>query len=264
MEWLPHLNLYPAYLRPLIRAGRGIGSGQHYLSWLRVSKLPTRATLGDALGIRTHRPHELGSDRELIYLWLRERDHDVIDIRENFPILFLSRTLELFGEFKATHPSKGGLPQPLVITSLITRRTEAGLVYEARSIRKRGLDNIEEAQSLQVIQRWCEENGVDWKLVDTAGFKNPDVYSALLHIRHWFVRRFQPEEAPSRSYAEHFLAAYQHNEPLGEMQARVASKLLLKADEADDQFRFCAWARLIDVDVTKLIALNQPLYLRQA
>ena len=71
MEWLPHLRLYPTYLHPQIRAGRGLGVEGSYRSWVAMSKIPTRATVGDCFGIRTQRVHSLADDRDLIYLWLR-------------------------------------------------------------------------------------------------------------------------------------------------------------------------------------------------
>ncbi len=82
MEWTRDPKLYPPYLRPRIRQGRGVGYGLGYKRWLNIRDVSSQGTSSSVRGIRVARPYHMLSELETIYFFLTERQSSVVDIRE--------------------------------------------------------------------------------------------------------------------------------------------------------------------------------------
>jgi hypothetical protein len=107
MEWSSDLSLYPPWLHARLKRGRGIGVGAAYQPWIKIHDFSSAGTSSRTGGITVNRVHHLLSSLETTYLYLLERDPDVIDIREQFPILELAKTLKSCGELGVKHSYRG-------------------------------------------------------------------------------------------------------------------------------------------------------------
>ncbi len=261
MRWPEELGHYPRYWHSRIRRGFGLGTREAYRPWLRVRDVPSFGSSGTPNGIRTPRNYHLLSALERIDFFLTERRPDVVDIREQFPILHLHGTLELCAALGVRHPSQGRFPEPFTIDLMVTRETSDGLSYQARSIKTpEDAQDEDVKRRLNVEYQWCRQNGIDWTLVDTGQFTK-EVLSTLVFMRGWYRHGYHPTVERVEAFAGGFMRVYQRNVPLRELLLECESYLRLGFNECQNAFRYCTWADWIQVDLLSSLAMNLPVVL---
>lgn len=261
MEWDSDLAKYPRYWHNRLKRGFGLGVGLDYQPWLRVRDVPSRGSSGNPKGIIIPRVYHLLSTPERIYFHLLDRQPDVVDIREQFPILHLHATQVLCGELEVTHPRRGRYPEPFTIDFLVTRKTTSGFIHEARSI-KTPEDAADESvrARLNIEYQWCRQNNIDWKLVDTRGFTS-DLLSTLTFMRGWVQHRYKPEAVGSDKFTKVFNAAYRTNRPLNELVEACARRLKRSYSQSLNDFRYCVWSGRIPIELASKLTLHLPVVL---
>jgi hypothetical protein len=227
-----------------------------------VREFGSQGTCGSPSGIRICREFQLFSSLEETYFFLLERDPNVIDIREQFPILDLSTTLKLCAERGVKHMRRKGQIDPFTLDFLVRRRSQNGSTLHARSI-KTETDAADEdtRDRLAIEYLWCEAVQLDWALVDTKDFDDV-LLSSLRFVRAWHLHRFVPNPNSMKRLAEQFHASYRTGLPLQELIDAVASQMRCSTSYVDDAFRYCAWANLIPVDLRRPVHLSQSLVLQ--
>ncbi|WP_153948056.1 TnsA endonuclease N-terminal domain-containing protein [Cupriavidus sp. U2] len=135
MEWPVGPLRYPPYLRSRIAKHRGVGSGIDYRPWLTVKDVKSKGDSSVVRGILVPRNYHFLSSIELAYFFIRERQQDVVDIREQWPILDIGATEIISSKYGLRHPNKGIYPEPFTVDFLITRKSDSGLLYSAHSIK---------------------------------------------------------------------------------------------------------------------------------
>lgn len=262
MDWKPNPLLYPPYLRARIKRGRGIGEGPNYLPWLKVHDVPSEGTSLKSHGILTGRTHHGLSSLEATYLFLMERRSSVLDVREQWPIFDIDRTIELCAELGVRHQYRKGFPEPFTIDLMITEEDGDSRRYRAASI-KTPEDAADPAVRLRlaVEERWCRERGIPWTLVDTSGFSKT-LLEVLRFMRVWSLHRYEPSPEREAVFLEAFRRFYVRNELLSQLMERLSRSLRLPPGQALDTFRYCAWSNEIEISYSHPIALNKPLVLQ--
>ncbi|OEZ61270.1 TnsA endonuclease N-terminal domain-containing protein [Duganella sp. HH105] len=263
MFWKPDVDLYPTFLRSRVRRGKGIGKGLGYKPWYKTSDVPSHGTSSCVLGIQVDRHYDLLSELEVTYFFLLERRQGVLDIREQFPILDIPRTLELCSQLNVQHKYVGIYPEPFTIDFIVTENIDGKVSHRAASI-KSAADAQDPAvrQRLAVEKMWCQEKGIQWSLVDTSQFSKT-LLENLRFIRAWFLHRYKPEDAEIAQFLNMFSAQYSKSMTLNAIIAATARAI--NRDEAVtlDMFRYCAWRNFIHVSLSSSVALNRPLILVQ-
>lgn len=263
MFWKSDVNLYPAFLHARIRRGKGIGTGANYKPWYKASDVPSHGTSSCVLGIPVSRHFDLLSELEATYFFLLERRHGVLDIREQFPILDVARTLELCAQLRVRHKYTGIYPEPVTIDFLVTENIDGKIRHRAASIKSaKDAKDPEIRQRLAVEKIWCQEKGIEWSLVDTSKFSKT-LLENLRFLRSWFLHRYVPTDAEIVRFLPAFFAHYSRSMTL---QAIIASTArAIDRDEAAtlDMFRYSAWRGFIHIALLSKMALNLPLMLEE-
>lgn len=261
MDWNADPAVYPPYLRSRVRRGLGIGVGAGYRPWRQIRRSGIRGTASYVRGVRIDRIFQLLSEKETTYFYLKERQPEVIDIREHWPILDLDRTLQLSRACGINHPMHDDMPEPFTLDFLITEQTETGLTYRASCLSPVSESPGERTERLlQVQYRWCHENGIGWFRVDTSQF-NRVILHNLRYIRSWFRHQYCVDEITANAYAVTFLEAYQRNVPLHMLLAITAQRMHQSEIAALDTFLYCAWSDRIPIALTHCLAINNPVVL---
>lgn len=263
MKWPTKIDLsaYPTYWHTRLKKGFGLGEGQTYSPWLRVRDVPSIGSSGNPSGITIPRTYHFLSKPERIYFHLLDRQPDVVDIREQFPILALAETQKLCAELGVRHPARGRFPEPFTFDFLITRNINGELIYEARSVKTPEDANDEKVRArLNVEYQWSIRHGLDWKLVDTSGFTS-DLHSTLIFMRGWVSHHYRPDEGIAQAYAHEFMAQYEPNVPLKVLITACAKRMKRGYSLAQNDFRYCAWSGLIPVKLTSKLTLHLPVTL---
>lgn len=261
MYWRPDPLLYPPYLRARVRRCRGIGSGPSYVPWLKVRDVPSRGTSVVSRGVFSGRAHHLLSELEAIYFYLLERRASTVEIREQWPILDMDRTLELCAMFGVRPRMRNGYPEPFTIDFLVTERVDGRLTHRAASVK-----STEDARDpdirlrLAVEHAWCHERGIPWTLVNTQQF-DKTMLEALRFMRSWFRHQYAPDAAVDQRFVAQFAANHTPNRLLSEVLVRVSRSLRQPIATVEDVFRYCAWSGSILPSLAHPLAMDAPVVL---
>lgn len=100
-----------------IEKGFGQGSQELYLPWLRVQDVPSHGRPRKVFGVKVDRLHHLLSDLEYGYLLVTEFSSEVLDIREQYPILPQSAVQSIAHALNIRYPVYPGTKLPFVMTT---------------------------------------------------------------------------------------------------------------------------------------------------
>lgn len=264
MYWKPSPLLYPPYLRNRIKRHRGVDSGSLYVPWLKARDVPSRGTSSVVRGIVSGRPHHLLSELEAIYFFLLERRATTVDIREQWPILDIDRTLELCSQFGVRHAVRNGYPEPFTIDFLITEKIDGELKYRAASIKSaKDAQNPRVRLRLAVEYAWCQERGIPWTLVDTSQFDRT-LLQNLRFLRSWFRHQYVPDSVLENQFMDRFKTVYEPNCPLNRLLNQISTSLKRPRPLIEDSFRYCAWSGRFQPLMEHRLALNTPVMLQRS
>jgi len=159
-----------------IREGRGKGTGKQYKPWLTVSDVPSLGRVHRVFCPKTERVHHLLSDNEYFAFLIQWWRDDVIDIREQFPLLDRRETLEIAARCGVPHPVDPLSRALWVLTTdlLVTIDTAHGTDTVAYSI-KQADDLMTERtlEKLEIERIYWERREVEWYILTDQHVKNP-------------------------------------------------------------------------------------------
>jgi hypothetical protein len=147
-----------AKIRKWVKQGRGQGAGAYYLSWLRVSDVPSKGFSHRIWGELTHRVHHLLSYLEYqVYLWCLLMGR-LCDIREAYP-LNREDTRRIAKQLGIAHPRYPGTRIDIVMTTdLLLTRPGDPAVYIALAVKPAALLADSRVMEKLAIERvyWLE------------------------------------------------------------------------------------------------------------
>ena len=161
------IDQFKSMLRRL-KQGRGQGSGKDYLPWLTVQDGPSLGFLVRSRGWKTARVHHFMSKLEYSYFCLLEWAPTVVDIREQYPLLPLERTLEIADRLRIKHPVHPRTKQPIVMTTdfLVDIKTDEWIVNWARTVKpSEKLASARVIEKFEIERTYWSEQGIDWGIV---------------------------------------------------------------------------------------------------
>lgn len=114
-----------------IRNGYGIGVRENYKPWVGVKDVPSDGESSIIQGIVVDRLHEMLSKLEARTFYGIEFKRDVIDIREQFPLLPLDVVMGLADRYGIRYPNVPGTKTPAVLSTdfLVTIEGKSGQSY---------------------------------------------------------------------------------------------------------------------------------------
>lgn len=168
-----------------IKEGRGQGEGKDYKPWLTIQDVASKGHSTREKGWKTGRRHHFFSDLELFYLYTLEWSPYVVDIREQYPLLPLEKTLAIAEEIGVEHPRENGASGPFKVMTtdfFIVINTQDGLKTCIRTIKPEDKLDNRELEKFEIEKRYFQDCGIeDWKIVT-------DKYIPMNFIRNfdWF------------------------------------------------------------------------------
>jgi TnsA endonuclease N terminal/TnsA endonuclease C terminal len=171
-----------------IQKGCGQGWGKDYLPWLTIQDVSSQGISTRILGIKTERKHELLSLHEIRYFYILEWSLLVSDIREQYPLLPLSETIEIAQQCGVKHPTDPRTGQAIVMTTdfCISVRKQLGIIQQARTVKpSQDLQKKRVIEKLEIERRYWENRNITWKIVTER-----DIPSVLAKNVAWLHPRF--------------------------------------------------------------------------
>ncbi|MBA9029388.1 TnsA endonuclease N-terminal domain-containing protein [Peribacillus huizhouensis] len=120
-----------------IKNGYGQGQGKDYKPFIQAhdNKVASEGWLTRHLGWKTERIHHTLSEHERKYLYYLEWLDEVVDIREQFPLLPQGRTEEIAKQLGVKHAHVDDLPVVMTTDFVITLKTSNGLIDVVRTVK---------------------------------------------------------------------------------------------------------------------------------
>lgn len=154
--------------KKLLKESRGSGIGKEYLPWIRIQDVPSKGRVSRIKGITTGRQHELMSDMERDYFYLLDFSDEIMDIREQYPLLPIEDTLAIALELGIKHPEDPQTHEPIVMTTdfLITINKDDQFIDVARTIKpKDDLLNKRVLEKYEIERQYWKRKEIDWAIV---------------------------------------------------------------------------------------------------
>jgi hypothetical protein len=247
-----------------IANGFGSGAGADYVPWLRVQDVPSMGRSWKIQGIKIERMHHLLSDLERAYFLVCEFSEDVVDIREQYPLLPLESTQAIARAIGVRYPKYKNTSVPLVMTTdflLTVKQPNGDLKSVARTIKYQqdleGKDSARTLEKLEVERRFWMSQGVDWSIVTEELF-TPDLIKNLGLLRRYAQL---PRSLMSSSLHSEFVEILESIKvypwSTSDSLRRIATRLSIEYSEARDIFFNLIWRKIIQIDLS-----SAPLHLK--
>jgi hypothetical protein len=153
-----------------LREKRGQGYGVNYKPWILPHELPSDGRTHKILGWKHNRVHYLLSDGELWAFLILQMEDNVLDIREQFPLLPIEKTLKIADQINIVHPPKcrSDRNKKTVITSdfnLLIKKDD-GIKEIVRTLKTENDYHKKRTQEKFLIEKeYWKQNGIDWGVI---------------------------------------------------------------------------------------------------
>jgi hypothetical protein len=243
-------SVYEKYLRE----GRGRGDGPGYTPWIRIQDFASKGVVSRVKGRKSGRVHHLMSNNELAYFYLLDWSDNVLDIREQYPLLDLDCAMNAATGAGIKYPTDKVSGYPYVMTCDFLITTAEGL--KARTVKLSSeLNNPRTIEKLEVERRYWNEKGIEWKLVTESeiSFQKAENIEFLYAAAYSDVCENIPTTAVNllrRLYEETFLS-------VTEISKIVEREFFLRCGLGLMLFKYLALNKIIAISMNERLNLNQ-------
>jgi hypothetical protein len=150
-----------------IKNGYGQGAGKDYKPFIQAhdNKVASEGWLTRHLGWKTKRVHHTLSKHERNFLYYLEWVDEVVDIREQFPLLPQRRTEEIADQLGIKHAHLDDVPVVMTTDFVITLKTPNGLVDVVRTVKPANKLDNRTLELFEIERRFFTEQGINWKII---------------------------------------------------------------------------------------------------
>ena len=150
-----------------IKNGFGQGSGKDYKPFIQAhdNKVASEGWKTRHLGWKTKRIHHTLSNHERNYLYYLEWLDEVVDIREQFPLLPQSRTEEIAMQLGIKHPHIDDVSVVMTTDFVITLNTPNGLIDVVRTVKPAEKLTPRTLELFEIERRFFSEQGINWGII---------------------------------------------------------------------------------------------------
>jgi hypothetical protein len=241
-----------------LRECRGTGRLAEYKPWLHIQDVASKGLVTRIKGWKTGRVHHLLSLLELRYFYVLEWSQDVIDIREQYPLLPLEETLAIAGSCGIRHPADPRTKHPVVMTTDFVNTVRRGPTDfdEARTVKyKDDLNHRRTLEKLEIERRYWDARRIKLKIVTqdhvhSALTKNVEWVHPYLHLEDFSGL---PELTLGHTIWALRDALGRQNAPLRDVALRCDDRLGLEVGTSLSVVRHLIAARRLKVDMRRAI-----------
>ncbi|PRR70118.1 TnsA endonuclease N-terminal domain-containing protein [Clostridium thermopalmarium] len=151
-----------------IKKGAGLGTLKMYVPFIKTQDVSSRGRSTRIKSWKTGRVHHFLSDLERDYFLLLEWEDQVLDIREQFPLLPIEMTINIADLIGVRHPTDPKTKEPVVMTTdfLITLKQHNKVFDIARALKYTNeLDKYRTIEKFEIERRFWTYKGINWGIV---------------------------------------------------------------------------------------------------
>ncbi|TYS59360.1 heteromeric transposase endonuclease subunit TnsA [Sutcliffiella horikoshii] len=242
-----------------IKEGRGRGCFSDYKPWLTIYDVPSHGVVTRIRGWKTRRLHHLFSENyELAHFYQMEWSQNVIDIREQYPLLPLEKTLFIAEKLGIKHPRDPKTQHPIVMTTdmLLTVKDNDDCRFIAHTIKPISKINKRVIEKFQIEKEYFKDLGIDWALIT----ENEINYDLVKNVEWIHSARYIDDLNDPITYElivkvqpRLYLELLKGEKPLAKVTLDMDIKLDLPKGTCIQIVRYLIANRYWEVDITKRI-----------
>ncbi|MEK3985090.1 TnsA endonuclease N-terminal domain-containing protein [Paenibacillus sp. FSL K6-3166] len=158
-----------------IKKGRGLGRGADYSPFIQGhdNKIASEGWITRHKGWKTQRVHHTLSEHERKYLYYCEWLDEVIDIREQWPLLPLEKTIEIANELGIEHANLDGTPVVMTTDFRLTISSSKCEFDVIRTVKPKSELDYRTLELFEIERVYFAEAGIDWCIITED--KIPDI-----------------------------------------------------------------------------------------
>lgn len=245
-----------------IKEGRGKGHFAEYKPWLTIHDVPSLGVVTRVPGWKSGRLHHYFSEHfELAHHYQMEWALDVVDIREQYPLLPLEKTLFIAQKLGIKHPTDPKTKHPIVMTTdmLLTVRSGGELRFVAHSIKPVAKLNRRVLEKLQIEKYYFNDQGIEWRLIT----ENQINYDLVKNVEWLHSAKTLDETTYLNNQLVHELepVLYENiknqNKPLAKITLDIDKRKGLLEGTSMNVVRYLIANRLWEVDMSRRILPTQ-------
>jgi hypothetical protein len=183
-------------IRKRLAVGRGQGEGATYCPWHLVQDFPSQGRSHRIKGLTVDRVHHLLSDLEANAFFVFDLpSNNIIDIREQYPLLPIEETLEIAKKAGIKHPADPYTRVPTVLTTdfLLTIKRVLVKTYHARTMKyEADVDDPRVVEKFEIERRYWEARHINWGYVTEKDIPMQVVENARFLHPYYFVTDLYP------------------------------------------------------------------------
>ncbi|WP_227430299.1 TnsA endonuclease N-terminal domain-containing protein [Psychrobacter sp. I-STPA6b] len=147
-----------------IKEGRGQGELAEYKPWIKVSDISSSGRSHRVFGHKTRRTHHLMSDLELATFLFLEWNHEIIDIREQFPLKF-DETIEIAESMQVKHPAIRGNIHVMTSDFYVVSSDKEFNQFALQAKYSEDLMKPRVIEKLEIERRYWYSKGIPWQII---------------------------------------------------------------------------------------------------
>lgn len=254
-----------------LKEGRGSGLGREYKPWIQVHEVPSKGKSSIRGGWKTTRDHHLLSNIEANYFFTLEWEQPCLDIREQFPLLPQSETLEIAAELNIPHPRDPTSKCFIIMTTdfLSTYTSEITSKLAARAVKDddAARNDKRTIEKLLIEKEYWRRRQVNWGIIT-----EKTIDSILVQNVKWIHKWHSPEKfMEGMDYSTYIAICEEMSLYFGKPSDIAISRV---TDIFDKQYSFREGTsmnilkhliahRKIEADMNVCINTSKPLCLRE-
>ena len=148
-----------------LKEGRGMGHGKDYKPWLNIQDVPSTGQLNRITSHTVGREHQLMSELELKYLWVFDWLAQIIDIREQYPLLPQEDTINIAEALGIEHPRDPKTKDLIVVTTDFAITIDGPNGPKDRGIAVKMASDLQDRrviEKLEIERLYWTAAGVSW------------------------------------------------------------------------------------------------------
>ena len=190
--------------------GRGQGIRADYKPWIHIQDFPSLGMVSRVFGTTTGRIHHLMSNLELCLFYLFDWSDDILDIREQFPLIDLMQAIEIAEKANIQYPYAPQTGFPYVLTSDFYLETKQGAkVISVKPSTELGKLRVRE--KLEIERRYWTMRGVEWNIMTENEINRTKAINIEWLAQAKDLTIFGLSEKIQDACCEYFLEIYQTN-----------------------------------------------------
>ena len=147
-----------------IKEGRGQGSGQDYKPFIYTHEVSSEGRVHRVPGYNSKRIHHLLSDLELAVFLLLDWQEDVVDVREQFPMI-VEDTKRISIEAGLPHQKHNGVYQVLTSDFVVDTHDRQRPRFALQAKYADDLTKTTTIERLELERRYWEQKDVPWYII---------------------------------------------------------------------------------------------------